>query len=262
MTPRSAPFAVRRRRLLLSLGGVSMATALRAVPTPPAAASQEGTPEAGGGRTRPETDDVLAIDVLLLPDAALTGVALALNARLREDNPQGYPLDAAHAPHISVVQRFARAADFAALSAALTGALETARPLGWPLRATGVAYVVLAGQAVAFVTIERTAELARLQQAVIAAIAPFTVERGTEASFVPSPDFDPGIIDYVATFVPKVTGDNYTPHLTVGAASEAFVQRLVAEPFTPFTSEVAGVAVYQLGVFGTAAKRLWGWAPP
>jgi hypothetical protein len=31
---------------------------------------------------------------------------------------------------------------------------------------------------------------------------------------------------------------------------------LLAEPFTPFTFSPAGAAVYQLGPYGTAAKRL------
>jgi len=32
-----------------------------------------------------------------------------------------------------------------------------------------------------------------------------------------------------------------------------------AEPFEPFTFSPAGAAVYQLGLFGTAAKKLKGW---
>jgi hypothetical protein len=34
---------------------------------------------------------------------------------------------------------------------------------------------------------------------------------------------------------------------------------LIAEPFEAFTFSPAGVAVYQLGQFGTAAKKLKEW---
>ena len=36
---------------------------------------------------------------------------------------------------------------------------------------------------------------------------------------------------------------------------------LKAEPFNVFTFNAEAVAVYQLGDFGTAAKKLWNWAP-
>jgi hypothetical protein len=57
--------------------------------------------------------------------------------------------------------------------------------------------------------------------------------------------------------VPKSSGDKYLPHVTVGVAPEAFVKQLKAEPYEPFTFKPDGVAVYQLGNFGTAAKKLW-----
>ena len=37
------------------------------------------------------------------------------------------------------------------------------------------------------------------------------------------------------------------------------LDKLLAEPFTPFTFSPAGAAVYQLGPFGTAAKKLKEW---
>ena len=36
-------------------------------------------------------------------------------------------------------------------------------------------------------------------------------------------------------------------------------ERYLAEPFKPFTFSPAGAAVYQLGPYGTAAKKLKGW---
>ena len=49
---------------------------------------------------------VTAIDILLEPDATMLQHAAANNARLLEVNPQGFALDAAHRPHITLIQRF------------------------------------------------------------------------------------------------------------------------------------------------------------
>ena len=67
----------------------------------------------------------------------------------------------------------------------------------------------------------------------------------------------PRRLGWVETFVPKSSGENYIPHVTVGVAPEAFVKQLKAEPFETFTFKPNDVAIYQLGNFGTAAKKLW-----
>jgi hypothetical protein len=47
----------------------------------------------------------------------------------------------------------------------------------------------------------------------------------------------------------------------VGVGREEFLKQLKAEPFDGFTFKAGGAAVYQLGDFGTAAKKLWGRTP-
>jgi hypothetical protein len=107
-----------------------------------------------------------------------------------------------------------------------------------------------------------TPELLKLQQDVITAVAPFTVATGPSAAFVTTPDdpvIDPFLIDYVSTFVPKSSGENFNPHVTTGVASREYLDKMLAEPFESFTFSPAGAAVYQLGQFGTAAKKLREW---
>jgi hypothetical protein len=101
-----------------------------------------------------------------------------------------------------------------------------------------------------------------LQQDVIAAVAPFTVETGTMAAFVSAhddPTLDALMIEYVSTFVPKMTNEHFSPHVSTGVASREYLDKMLAEPFAPFTFSPAGAAVYQLGAFGTAAKKLKEW---
>ena len=201
-------------------------------------------------------DNLIAIDVLLEPDQMMIGKARAVNARLRESFPAGYELDATHVPHVTLVQRFVRAKDFDALAAALTKVLAAERPAELLLKAKGLDYVTWGGRAVTVLVVERTPELMRLHQKIIDAVAPFSVSGGTVAAFVGG-DPSAETMDWVETFVPKSSGENYRPHVTAGVANEEFVKRMKAEPYEAFTFSPDGVAICQLGNFGSAGKRLW-----
>jgi hypothetical protein len=74
-----------------------------------------------------------------------------------------------------------------------------------------------------------------------------------------NPATDAAIIQYVATFLPKMTGEHFNPHVSTGVAPPAYLNKMLAEPFEPFSFSPAGAAVYQLGPFGTAAKKLIEW---
>ncbi len=69
----------------------------------------------------------------------------------------------------------------------------------------------------------------------------------------------PSLIDYVSAFVPKSSGEHFNPHVTTGVASREYLDQMLAEAFEPFTFSPAGAAVYQLGQFGTAKKKLKEW---
>ena len=51
----------------------------------------------------------------------------------------------------------------------------------------------------------------------------------------------------------------FNPHVTTGVASREYLDKMLTEPFEPFTFSPAGAAVYQLGQFGTASKKLKEW---
>jgi hypothetical protein len=76
---------------------------------------------------------------------------------------------------------------------------------------------------------------------------------------VTTPDdrvIDSFLIGYVSAFVPNASGEHFNPHVSTGLAPRTYLDKLLAEPFVPFTFSPAGAAVYQLGQFGTAAKKL------
>ena len=79
--------------------------------------------------------------------------------------------------------------------------------------------------------------------------------------FEPGPVIDPLLIDCVSTFVQKSAGEHFSPHVTTGIAPRDYLDMMLAEPFESFTFSPAGAAVYQLGQFGTAARKLHDWGP-
>jgi hypothetical protein len=207
-------------------------------------------------QARTQTDDVIAIDVLIEPDQAMVEKAGKVNAQLRKNYAEGYELDATHAPHITLLQRFVRSRELDEVTAAVTKVLADERPGELQLRTKGIEYVMWGGVAVTVLVVERTPELMRLHRKIIDAVAPFSVNGGTAAAFVGG-EANSETIGWVETFVPKSSGENYVPHVTAGVAQEAFVKQLKAEPYESFNFKPDGVAVYQLGNFGTAAKKLW-----
>jgi 2'-5' RNA ligase len=214
---------------------------------------------------RSGADRVIAIDVLLEPDATMVQKAEAVNARLRENYPRGYTLGPEQIAHITLVHRYVRERDLPAIEVAVSKVVAQRNPLTWDLTATGINYSIWSGVAITSIAIKRTGDLDRLQEEVVKAVEPFAVTGGTAAAFSKStelPKIDTEIINYVEKFVLNSSGPKFNPHVTVGVAHEDFVKQLKAKPFEKFSFKPAGVAIYQLGNFGTAQKKLWEWTPP
>lgn len=210
-------------------------------------------------RQPPNASDVVAIDVLIDPDSFLIQRAVADNAKLRGNYPKGYSLDAAHAPHISLVQRYVSRKDLGAIEAAVTKVLQSERPLPINLTATKFDSVMWAGVAVVVYVVERSSELIRLENKIVDAVQPFAVKDGSQDAFVRTAgeQINADTMKWVRDFVPASSGENYIPHITVGTALEDFAKKLEAEPFHKIDFKGVGIAFYQLGNFGTAQKRLW-----
>jgi|SRR5208337_2753944 len=207
-------------------------------------------------------NSIIAIDVLLEPDATMLGHAQANNARLLKVFPKGVALDEAHRPHITLIQRFVRTADLEKVYAAAERVLAGADITHMQLEAFKYYYAPGPGVGVAGIVARPTPPLLALQQSLIAAVAPLTVETGPIGAFT-APHDDPAndglLIKYVSTFVPQQTGERFSPHVSTGVAPRDYLDKMLAEPFATFTFSPAGAAVYQLGPFGTAAKKLKTW---
>ncbi len=207
----------------------------------------------------PATDAVTAIDILLDPDTTMLQHAASNNTRLLKVYPNSFSLDEAHKPHITMLQCYARAADLDKLYAAAGKVLVAADVPSMKLEAFKYYYAPGGAVGVAGICAKPTPEILKLQADIIAAVKPFTVETGSIGAFTAAhedPALDAVLIAYVSTFVPKMSGENFNPHVSTGVAPKEFLDKMLAEPFESFTFSPVGASVYQLGPFGTASKKL------
>ena len=209
-----------------------------------------------------EQTAVTAIDILLEPDVAMLQQAEAANARLLQVYPNGFTLDAAHRPHITLLQCFVRTADLDKVYSAVESVLTATNVNQMKLEAFKYYYAPAGATGVAGICAKPIPEILKLQTDIIAAARPFMVKTALIGAFTAphdDPAIDAGLIEYVSTFVPKMSGVNFNPHVSTGVAPKAYLDQMVAEPFVQFTFTPVGAAVYQLGPYGTAAKQLKQW---
>ena len=207
--------------------------------------------------------EVTAIDILLEPDATMLEHAAANNARLLKAYPKGFALDATHTPHITMLQCFVRTADFDKLYAAEEKVLAAANVTAMKLDAFKYYYIPAGGElGVAGICAKPTPEILKLQADIIAAASPFNLRNGPIGAFTAghdNPAIDAAIIQYVSKFEQIGRASTSIPHVSTGDAPTTYLDQMLAEPFESFTFSPAGAAVYQLGPFGTAAKKLKDW---
>jgi phosphoserine phosphatase len=206
-----------------------------------------------------EPSSVTAINIVLEPDAMMVARAQADNARLREVFPRGFALDATHNPHITLLQCFVRTAVLEQVYAAAGEVFASVKLLDLRLEACGYSYIPSEAIGLAAIVAKPHEGLVRLQRALIEAVMPFTASIGFQEAFFTTPQeptIEPLAIAYVRQYVSQSSGANFKPHLTIGIGPRADLDLLLAQPFEAFAFAPAGAAAYQLGNFGTAARKL------
>jgi hypothetical protein len=207
-----------------------------------------------------------AIDILIDPDAEAMKRARDVNSRLLESVPlpDGWALDDTHQPHITTLQRYVRTADLDRVHDAVGRTIAATDLAALSYRAVRITHADwgFPGIAPTVLTVEVNDAVLDFQASLLTAISPFVESGGTTAAFVADPgeEISPTIVDWVERFVPDQIGaGGYFPHLTVGVATFADLERIEAEPFEAFAVHPASVAVYALGNNGTARRLLKKW---
>ena len=214
---------------------------------------------ATGCTVPPSQDNLVAINIALIPGETMIARVKTANAAMRDDYPDSFELDSSHVPHITLAQRYVRAADLERVYDALEHVLREEDPRSLRLEATGYYYVGLEPTGQAGLVVDTSAGLVRLHERMLEAVAPYTVSGGTAAAFVTTPEepvINQATIDYPEHFVPSASGENFDPHITLGIVTRDYFDELIAEPFDRFTFAAPSVSVYQLGNFGTCRKLL------
>jgi len=205
---------------------------------------------------------VTAIDIALEPGATMVRHAEAVNARLRSVFPKGFALDAAHHPHITLLQRYVRTGELDKIYVAVGKVFINDDVASLKLKANKYYYLTdpsLPGLGLSGIVVETIPKLVKLQQDLIDAVAPYTVKTGTAAAFVTtpaSPEINEATIRYIEVYVPEHSGEHLQLHVTTGLAPVDYLKKMVAEPFEDFTFSPSGASVFHLGNYGTAAAKL------
>jgi 2'-5' RNA ligase len=185
--------------------------------------------------------------------------ARAANARLLKVFPKGFALDDTHHPHVTMLQQFVHTADLDKVYAAVNEVLAKEKPTTWKLKAYKYYYIPSPPIGLAGIVVEPTDDLRRLQKELIDAVTPYTEKNGTPAAFYSTEDgrdIQKFLIKYVGYFTTIAAGKKFNPHVTIGVGTEAYLNKMLKEPFEAFTFSPVGASVYHLGAFGTARKEL------
>jgi hypothetical protein len=206
-----------------------------------------------------QSSPVTAIDIALEPDQTMMGHAHAANAALLKDFPKGYALDDTHHAHISVFAAYVPTADLPKVYAAAEKVFAKEDYTTWKLTAFKYYYIPLGPVGLAGIVVEPTPDLLRLQRELDEAVTPYTVKNGTAAAFYTTPEepnIIPALVATLGNFMDENGGEKFSPHATTGIGTKAYLDALLAEPFTAFTFSPTSASVYQFGDYGTARKIL------
>jgi hypothetical protein len=179
--------------------------------------------------------ELIAVNVLLEPDAATKALAAELNAELRDGrlpdaartSGGAFAFDKTHLPHVTLLQRYVRRADLVQVHAAVGELVAAATDAGDAVARLRLLAGELGGgrlgtepgTVVASVEFEDAPAVRALHENMVRALAPLAVAGGSAAAFFTLADEPPvnlQTVAYVEEFVPAHAGESYTPHLTAG----------------------------------------------
>jgi 2'-5' RNA ligase len=182
----------------------------------------------------------VAIDIAILPPADVSARAVALSAALPAGESQGLLLGGDRLPHITLTQQFVPSDSLDAVLAQfdrLAGGHPRLR-----LRVTGGGM----GSNAVWMSVERTPELVGLHEQLQQMTEPFEVDTGDAPAFLGADARDRDVA-WVRGFRRESSFDRFTPHITLGHASEPPI-------IDPFDFVATTIAVCHLGRFCTCRR--------
>lgn len=190
-------------------------------------------------------ENLVAIDVALLPPADVIAQAIAANAALPRSGFQGLRLDDHHLPHVTLTQQFVDTLQMDEVFERVEAVARRHAPI--PIHVTG------AGRSrnTVWMAIEKKGPLAALHQDLMNTLLTLERSGGSPHAFV-SRNARPGDVAWVGGFRQKSSFDAYVPHVTIGHSTAT--PSIEARDFS-----AARLAVCHLGRFCTCRKVFAEW---
>jgi len=130
------------------------------------------------------------------------------------------------------------------LYAAAGEVLSNEKLTNWMLKAIKYYYMPLKGIGLGGIVVELTADLIRLPKELFDTIAGFKASAAAGsaaacATTTQDPDINEATPDAVARYFPALTGQHYSPHVTIGVGTIDYLDALLAAPFPPSRSHLS-----------------------
>jgi hypothetical protein len=200
---------------------------------------------------KPTGEEILAIDVALVPPEWVQERARSVNAALPASHPEGFRFDATHPPHISLVQQFVRRSRLPAL-------IEQFDPIlrATPLLALRVLQIASRDLTVSFL-VEPAPDLHHLHERLMDSARPYGEAGGAADAFysgqeIPREMARENDVAWVANYRDQASYSNFIPHITLGVGT-------APEPGEPFDFTADRAGLFHLGRFCTCRLLLHEW---
>jgi 2'-5' RNA ligase len=216
----------------------------------------------------------IAVDVVLLPDEAMTSRAIEINRKLISSNRPEMVLNRKDClPHISLAMGCIEEADVAAIRKRLESVAR--KTCVRELRVVGViASVNSRGETISLLDVDRTVELQALHEQVMQEMMPSFRYEVSEDMIYDDPDAQPGrprprraaarpgalragggvvagtTLDWIRTYPQKAAYEHFRPHITVGYG------RVPTEMSFPIPFRATRLALCHLGNHCTCRRVL------
>jgi len=224
--------------------------------------SSIGCSEQETNTTFDKNEQLIAINIFFNPDEFMMGKAKTANNAILTDYPHGFAFSSEYIPHITLLQLFVPTKDLDDVFKVVERTLSHIDISKFRLKALKYKYYPVGKLGLNTIDIDTSEKIVHFQENLIKAMAPYKVSGGTASAFFKTPKeptITPETIKYVEEFELVATGENYTPHLTVGLASQSFLDDLLVNPYEQFSFTLTGLSICQLGNLGTCRKLLKRW---
>jgi len=192
----------------------------------------------------------IAVDIVLLPDAAVAERAITINAALDQRAGSRIVLDGATClPHASLAMGCIERTDVAPIENVLR-TVAAKRPIGG-LTVTGVVTSLNArGESVSVLAVAKTPALQALHERIMAALQAYVTYNVTEAMWHGDEPVATTSLEWIRTFREKAAFGAFFPHITLGYGAVTESMRF------PIDFAARALALCHLGNHCTCRKVL------